>query len=204
MKTCARCGAEFTYTGKGNRSYCSPCTTEYKRQWRQDNPEAVRRHKKKWESEHPDEVRAAKRRRYHADLERSRAAQRDWKERNPERIRVQQQRRLAKDHATGRAILYRHGITLEQRAELVAAQGGLCALCPQPLEELSTRQAHIDHDHLTELIRGILCNSCNVRLGWYERRIELVAQYLAGPHMIPARRRAQSRRGEGPVKYQRW
>lgn len=36
-----------------------------------------------------------------------------------------------------------------------------------------------DHDHGTGMLRGILCNSCNSRLGWYERNKEAIDGYLS-------------------------
>jgi Recombination endonuclease VII len=64
-----------------------------------------------------------------------------------------------------------YGITLEQYVALWLEQGGLCALCRQP--EVGTyrgvvRMLSVDHDHETGQIRGLLCGSCNVALGWLE------------------------------------
>lgn len=40
----------------------------------------------------------------------------------------------------------------------LAAQGGHCAVCPG---KPKTRRLHIDHDHATGKVRGLLCYSCN-------------------------------------------
>ena len=56
-----------------------------------------------------------------------------------------------------------YGITIEQYEAMLAAQNRRCAICPQPLE--GRRAAHVDHDHKTGRIRGILCTSCNNGLG---------------------------------------
>ncbi len=50
------------------------------------------------------------------------------------------------------------GVSDERYAELLAEQGGHCALCPT---EPKTRRLHVDHDHTTGRIRGLLCYSCN-------------------------------------------
>jgi hypothetical protein len=56
------------------------------------------------------------------------------------------------------------GITLEQFEEMLRAQGGVCALCST--DKPKGRGAfHVDHDHLTGLIRGLLCHACNSGLG---------------------------------------
>lgn len=51
------------------------------------------------------------------------------------------------------------GMTVEALYAIRDAQGGLCALC-------RTRPAtRVDHDHATNVVRGWLCNGCNVALG---------------------------------------
>jgi hypothetical protein len=55
------------------------------------------------------------------------------------------------------------GITPEQYDEMLAAQGGVCALCGrQPRDDISL---HVDHDHRTGAIRKLLCFRCNNALG---------------------------------------
>lgn len=68
----------------------------------------------------------------------------------------------------------RYGVTPEQYEELEAQQGGLCAMCDKP----NWRPLVIDHSHETGLVRGLLCDSCNRLLGWYEAQRERVASYL--------------------------
>jgi hypothetical protein len=50
------------------------------------------------------------------------------------------------------------GVTDEEYARLLAAQGGHCALCPNTPK---TRRLHVDHDHATGKVRGLLCHRCN-------------------------------------------
>ena len=45
-------------------------------------------------------------------------------------------------------------------------QKGICAICGE-LPHGENRVLHIDHDHLTGKIRGLLCMSCNRALGWF-------------------------------------
>jgi hypothetical protein len=46
--------------------------------------------------------------------------------------------------------------------DLVAEQGGeTCAICGA---EPKTRRLHIDHDHRTMRVRGLLCFGCNRKL----------------------------------------
>lgn len=43
--------------------------------------------------------------------------------------------------------------------ELLAAQGGHCALCPR--EPTARRRLDMDHDHKRMVLRGLLCWVCN-------------------------------------------
>lgn len=72
----------------------------------------------------------------------------------------------------------RYGITSEEVAAMVEAQGGSCAICRvRPAE-------HVDHDHETGDVRGILCFTCNVGLGNFgdePSRLMLAYRYLTRP-----------------------
>ncbi len=70
-----------------------------------------------------------------------------------------------------------YGITLEQKKQMLADQGGVCAVCKPP-DPKSKNGWHVDHCHTTGKIRGILCNGCNPRLGWYEQYSEGIVTYL--------------------------
>lgn len=64
----------------------------------------------------------------------------------------------------------RTGITPELYAELVDLQEGACLLC------FRVMKLHVDHDHVTGRIRGLLCSPCNTALfraetdpTWFDR-----------------------------------
>ena len=52
-----------------------------------------------------------------------------------------------------------YGLTRTELDALIGAQGGLCAICE------TNPAVHVDHDHATGKIRGVLCFTCNVALG---------------------------------------
>jgi hypothetical protein len=56
------------------------------------------------------------------------------------------------------------GVSDAEYARLLDAQGGHCALC---LNTPKTRRLHVDHDHATGRVRGLLCYRCNRALPSY-------------------------------------
>lgn len=87
----------------------------------------------------------------------------------------------------GRQKAYRlkakYTITPEQATALWAAQGGSCPICRVRLEDPATAagDSHVDHDHETGAVRGILCPMCNKGLGHYAddpARLRRAAEYL--------------------------
>jgi hypothetical protein len=62
----------------------------------------------------------------------------------------------------------RDGIGADEFDELVRLQGGVCAICGRPDPE------HVDHDHETGEVRGILCFNCNGGLGQFHDSIEFL------------------------------
>ena len=73
-----------------------------------------------------------------------------WKQKNPDKVRAY-------------SIKSRYGLTEEQHKHILDLQDGRCGICN------STNKLVIDHDHTTMIVRGLLCQSCNLALGLYEK-----------------------------------
>jgi len=72
-----------------------------------------------------------------------------------------------------------YGITTKDYWELVALQGGVCAIC----NKSDGKKLHIDHDHETKVVRGLLCGNCNRGLGLFKEDLEILnraREYLNG------------------------
>jgi len=54
------------------------------------------------------------------------------------------------------------GLTVAQYEVILAAQGGVCAICRRARRPKEKRFP-VDHDHKTKAVRGILCTYCNYR-----------------------------------------
>ena len=56
---------------------------------------------------------------------------------------------------------------------MFAEQNGLCAICREAKAE------HVDHDHATGRVRGLLCFNCNGALGQFRDRTDLMLLAVA-------------------------
>jgi hypothetical protein len=123
----------------------------------------------------PEETKIAKRaacRKYykeHIEQERERSRKYSKEHIEQERERSQRWRKLYPDQARNavRRAKYKrkYGITTKEAEQLlIAIQTGVCAICGGNRDK---RRLHIDHDHNTGKIRGILCGKCNRGLGHF-------------------------------------
>lgn len=79
-----------------------------------------------------------------------------WHRSNPSYGTVRQRRRT----------LRKYGIDEAQYRALAEAQGHKCAICRQPPKpRRGVVRLHVDHDHATGAVRGLLCYACNWALG---------------------------------------
>lgn len=62
------------------------------------------------------------------------------------------------------ALKDKYGITLEDKREMWKKQNGRCAICKKKLIE--SNDCHVDHCHITGMVRGLLCRKCNAVLGY--------------------------------------
>ena len=65
-----------------------------------------------------------------------------------------------------------YGLTVEGFDAIVEGQCGLCAICGDPLGE--GLSVHVDHDHNTGAVRSVLCHFCNVGLGAFRERPDIL------------------------------
>lgn len=74
------------------------------------------------------------------------------------------------------------GVSPMQLAFLFELQGNRCAVCGEPLGE--GKDVHVDHDHRTNEVRGLLCGQCNKGLGHMRDDVEIMRkaiEYLSKP-----------------------
>lgn len=77
-----------------------------------------------------------------------------------------------------------YGLTADEYQALVERADGRCEVCRQaPATEgpPTVRHLHVDHDHATGVVRGLLCHGCNSALGACQDdadRLRALADYI--------------------------
>jgi len=69
-----------------------------------------------------------------------------------------------KDSYVDKQLQRKYGITLEQYNTMLEQQGYECGICGIHQDDLKRRMC-VDHNHTTNIVRGLLCDRCNMALG---------------------------------------
>ena len=163
MKTCKKCQLvkpfeEFYRDAgmrDGYRNDCKACNAAASRLRYQANPEAAIARVKRWQQENADRVNA-----YH------RTRRSDPAVKRAERSAYLQRK---------------YGVSIEEYEAMLVRQGGGCGICGRsPSSQVSL---HVDHDHRTGRIRGLLCFVCNSSLGELDDRdlLRAALRYVEPP-----------------------
>ena len=97
-------------------------------------------------------------------------------------------RRRANQRRTYLETTYR--VPLEDLDKLLVSQDNGCAICRRhwllckPIkrthyEALYLQHLGVDHDHATGVIRGLLCNACNLAIGLFDENLETFSRAIA-------------------------
>lgn len=162
-RTCLDCGIPVTLSGRTWPKRCPGHAEEHRikenrtraRAWQAENPERYREVQQRNRESNREAAAERSREWYRENRDFALARQRAYRQANPsdpEKDRWYQ-------------IRSKYGLTQEEYEKLLCDQGGVCAnpACHTP--DNNGRTLHVDHDHETGRVRGLLCFSCNVVLG---------------------------------------
>lgn len=171
MKKCSKCKElkpieNFSTNGfrrgkVSHRSDCKECRAETARQDRSQG---------KYKFERSEEQKSK-----HA------AYMREYSKKNRDRINAMRRARYSPERNKDCALRTKYGISLKEYNRMFEEQKGKCAICGVELD--NGFFTHLDHDHDTGRVRGLLCRNCNPGLGQFKHSAGLLqkaVEYLKG------------------------
>ena len=194
---CNECHQE-TERAAINQKWCAGClpviTARRMHKWQEDNRDEVRANSRTWykknakkvnaknreyNKNNKDKLRESRRKWLLANRDRKLEYQKKYREANKEKLN-EGQRKWAKanpDKIFIKRIKHEYGMSKEEYDKKLLEQNNSCAICLK----VFTKTPDIDHDHVTEENRGLLCRKCNLTLGYFQDHISILEraiQYL--------------------------
>lgn len=154
MKLCSRCKVAPSPRNSDPRanSFCKPCLKAYQHEHYLAHKSSYVARTKARRAKHPE-----------VSARQSVEATRRWRVKvGPEFLKL-------------KAVQDRYGLSAEEYKALLVKQNGCCAICNM------SRKLHVDHDHQTDAVRGLLCFRCNAAIGNFDdspERLEAAATYI--------------------------
>ena len=129
------------------------------------------------------------------NLERDKANRLRFYKKNREII-LQRCKTSYRDRRRAYVLGYNHGISADDYEKMFLSQGGVCAVCKNPPTGKGIEvHLHVDHDHSSGSVRGLLCGRCNKALGLLKDNPDsIMALYLYLESYL------QLRDGKAPTK----
>ncbi len=136
------------------------------REWKKANKERIKRNNAAYNARNKERLNEQKRKYYKENLEEKRAYHRKYRENNREKFAAAnlKHRRLHPERLRLSRMKKKYGLQAGEFQSMYETQNGKCRICKEEVE-LWNRSTHVDHDHKTGKIRGILCENCNKMLG---------------------------------------
>lgn len=156
-------GFSFCNSRAGRRLSCKKCLNARQKGRREADPDKYKNISKRWRDANKDQ---------HASYNTL------WHRRN-------------KDKSRSIQLKCKYGITLREYEYLVVAQNNSCAICG--ITFCSTKDVTrgcrpcVDHDHITDKVRGILCNDCNSGIGFLKEDTRVLSKAITylNYHALP-------------------
>ena len=151
VRTCYKCKLTKILSEFVNRKdkplgkdyVCHACNNKILSDWKHSHPDRVREINRdgmsRWRKKSPEKAKAASYR---------------WREKHPRRYRDLR-------------IKGRYGLEVGAYDKILGAQGGGCAICKRS-EPGGHGGFHVDHCHVTNKVRGLLCAACNLSIGKFK------------------------------------
>ena len=149
------------------------------------DPEARRKYCREWRRTHPQKF-------SEEQLEKRRIYVKEWRKhwiktehgkeviaRNKHNSYLRHREEIVKRRSH---LKRRYGIIVAAWDQMIVSQSGRCDCCGLDFLTADKKGGpHVDHDHVTGKVRALVCQHCNVAIGWLESRRDtliLAAAYL--------------------------
>lgn len=144
-----------------------------------------------WKQKNRDKVNEYARKYYRSKYKvKKNAYSETWRKQNPEKVRAYRKKGYQKAKQEGRIYTLAHrrgatfarikknyGITKDQYMQLLINSCGRCDACGEQFINKS-HSSHVDHNHVTGKVRGLLCHGCNLALGLLHEDPKKISQLL--------------------------
>lgn len=122
----------------------------------------------------------------------AKAAHLKWRDANREHVRdvARGSSRKSRANAPAKAreaarnirIKKKYGLTPTDLDAMIASQDGACGICRRSIrftgDRVDEAAAHIDHNHDTGRVRGLLCSTCNTALGKFKDSVAVLSSAI--------------------------
>lgn len=158
------CGTEravraHSLMNDGSKGCSMKCSKGCVRPKNTRTPEKARIYKENFRAAHPGQQEA-----YH------KMYQARWREANPELHKLRY--RIANFRS-------KYSMEISEVEALLQSQGGRCGICSNEIAIFSgPNGANIDHDHVADKVRGLLCGNCNKGLGYFQDCVAAMRQAI--------------------------
>ena len=150
-RPCPQCGTLVSLTpGRVKRGnyMCQPCVNLAVRRWSLANPKRA--------------------------LELANKRARAYQQRHPEKLPTKSEKKAYDREWTLRR---QYGIGVADYNALLVAQEGCCAICRT--DKMGGKGVfHVDHEHTTLTVRGLLCTSCNTGIGSLKESVAILQRAI--------------------------
>lgn len=126
--------------------------------------EAKRLYNKEWRAKNREKMRQKSKDYYDANKEKVSQTSAAWAKANTNRVKSNNLKRT-------------YGIDLVEFNTMLERQHYSCAICAATLD--GGRDTHVDHCHESGRVRGLLCGKCNMALGLFQERSQLLERAAA-------------------------
>lgn len=134
-----------------NKSYshCISCQSIKFKTWYSKNKKKVRKNNKKWLDNNPNFMTSYTK---------------QWLKNNPDKVKKNKRNQT----------LRKYNLTEEEFSKKVIEQNNRCSICNSSF----STTPHIDHDHATGKVRGLLCKNCNLTLGFVNDNVQILSNMI--------------------------